>query len=411
LLLLFASLASACSRDPSPLGVDAGTDPPDAAGPPCDGTGITKGPWTLAIDGASAKVRWEACRAGVTGKVTVTPEAGGEAKEFTSAESTFEVTETFIAPFNDKAQPDFAGTYYMHEASLTDLAQGTCYRYELAADAIRKGRFCTARAPGDLVRFMVIGDTNPALGGHTERIIASLLPKNFDFTLHGGDLQYYSSTLETWAYWFQWLQPMLAQGGFFPAIGNHESEMPGEFEQYYLRFFGTAGFDGTDRYFRFESGGVHFFALDTEQALDLGSLQGTWLSAGLDEASKAPGYRFSVLYFHKPLVTCGDKGDSPSVKAQLEPLFAQYKVPLVIQAHMHGYERFTINNTVYLTSGGGGGVLGEIDENNERAYCAMRASSGAFKHAVLIEIGATEIKGTVIDADGMERDAFTHPTP
>jgi hypothetical protein len=54
------------------------------------------------------------------------------------------------------------------------------------------GRFCTARAPGDAIRFLAIGDTNPSLGDNTTKVLLHTLPKNPDFVVHGGDIQYYS---------------------------------------------------------------------------------------------------------------------------------------------------------------------------------------------------------------------------
>jgi hypothetical protein len=415
ILSLWAFLAAlaGCSSEPeTPSAPDAGADAgPDAAGLVCPEAGITKGPWVLAINGSSAKVRWEACRAGVKASLSLVEEAGGSPKEVASVETPFEVTVMGEAPLNIAAPPDFAGTYYMHEAALTGLVPGTCYSYELSAEPARKGRFCTAQPAGGPVRFMAIGDTNPALGGHTQELLKQVLPKGPDFTIHGGDIQYYSSTLETWAYWFPELQPMLSQGGFFPAIGNHESELLGEFEQYYLRFFGGAGFEGTDEYYRFESGGVYFFSVSTELPLDLGSVQGTWLSAQLEAASKAPGFRFSVVYMHKTLVTCGDTGQNTAVREQFEPLFTQYKVPLVVQAHMHGYERFELNGVTYITTGGGGGSLGNVDENIERPECAMRLASGKYWHAMFFEVGAGELKGSAIDQDGVVRDTFTKVVP
>ncbi|MCK6588423.1 MAG: metallophosphoesterase [Polyangiaceae bacterium] len=407
---LFTVLAG-CSTDPeTPSNApDAGAEPD--AGLVCPETGITKGPWVLAVDGSRAKVRWEACKAGTKAAISLSEEAGGEATEVASVETPFEVTVMGTAPLNVNAPPDYPGTYYMHEASPSGLKPGTCYRYELSAEPARKGRFCTAQPPGGPVRFMAIGDTNPALGGHTQKILSQVLPKGPDFTIHGGDIQYYDSTLETWAYWFPELQPMLSQGAFFPAIGNHESELVGEFEQYYLRFFGGAGFDGTNDYYRFETGGIYFFSLNTELPLDLGTVQGTWLSAQLDAASKKPGFRFSVVYLHKTLVTCGDTGQATAVREQFEPLFTQYKVPLVVQAHMHGYERFEINGITYVTSAGGGGSIGNVDENIERPECAMRVASGKYRHAMLFEVGPGELKGSAIGPDGAVVDSFTKAVP
>src|SRR5262245_34542061 len=172
----------------------------------------------------------------------------------------------------------------MHEANLSGLEAGTCYRYELAADGSLGGRVCAAKSAGEDLRFMAIADTNPGLNGITGKLLEQVLPQNPDFTIHAGDIQYYDSGLETWASWFPKMRPMLAKGAIFPAVGNHELEQPEELESYYKRFFGGAGFDGNDAYYRFESAGVWFFSLDTEQDVSLASDQGVWLAKQLADA-------------------------------------------------------------------------------------------------------------------------------
>jgi hypothetical protein len=405
--VLTALAVSGCSGDSTepPKPPDAGT------GVTCDATGISKGPWVLAVDRTSAVIRWEACRAEAAPQALVAPEAGGTELPVSSIETPFDVTETYVAVLNPDAPDDEAGTYFMHEAHATGLSPSTCYRYHLSADTERKGRFCTARMPGDPVKFMAIGDTNPGLNQAAATLLPRVLPENPDFIVHGGDIQYYDSGLETWAYWFPQMQPMLSQGAFLPAIGNHESEKSEEYSAYTVRFFGQAGFDGGEEHYRFESGGVWFFALNSEQSLDTGSDQATWLVQQLADAAAQPGFRFSVVYLHKPFVTCGDTGDNTTARMQLTPFLEQNQVALVIQAHMHGYERFELGPITYLTSGGGGGAIGNVDENITRPECPMRVASGPFRHAVILEVGAGELKGTAIDDQGMERDSFTKMVP
>lgn len=379
---------------------------------PCTDSGVSKGPWSLAIDGTSAKVRWEACRAGTNADVVFAPEAGGADTTAKATVTQVEIPNTYTAAFvPDAVDKDLAGTYYAHEAALTGLAQGTCYSYHLAADPSTKSRFCTARASGASFSFMAVGDTNPGIGPFAAGIQASILPLGPDFTIHGGDIQYYASGLETWASWFPVMQPMLSHGGFFPAIGNHEAEKDDEYELYSKRFFGNAGFDGTSEYYRFQSGGVWFFSLDTEEPLDPGGGQGAWLVAQLADAAKQPGFRFSIVYLHKPLVTCGDTSDSESSRMKLEPSFLQHKVLLVLQAHMHGYERFDFGNITYITSGGGGGALGNVDENIDRPYCDKRVASGGWRHGMHFEVGPGSLTGTAIDPEGMMLDTFTLAAP
>ena len=381
----------------------------EAPGLVCEGSLISKGPWSFAIDETTARVRWEACAAGSDGDLVFEPESGGEPVTVGSDESTFELTETHT-PLGDNP-PDYAGTYYMHEAALTGLAPSTCYRYHLAADDGRSGRFCTARAPGEPFTFMAIGDTNPSLGT-TEHVLDYALEREPEFTIHGGDIQYYSSLIETWASWFPIMQPMLSQGGFFPAIGNHEVEDDAELSAYSLRFFGGSGFDGGETYYQFHTGGVWFFNVNTEEPITQGSPQAIWLTAALEEASQDPDYRFGVVYFHRPLVTCGDTGDDPAARAYLEPFFDANGVLFVLAAHMHGYERFDFpTGPTYMTVAGGGGVMGNVDENTERSYCGDRVASGPIFHAVIFDVSDTEVSLDVVDDEGSIVDSFTRPIP
>lgn len=382
-----------------------------AMGLVCEGSLVSKGPWTLAATGTSVHIRWEACAEGSDPTVVVTPEAGGDEATFNATIEIFELAETHVAAFSDLAEPDWAGTYYMHDAEVTDLEPGTCYRYELAADPGRGGRFCTSRPSGEPFTFLAIADTNPALGS-TDDTLSQVLPSNPDFTIHGGDIQYYDSFLETWTYWFPIMQPMLSQGAFYPAIGNHESEVAEELDEYALRFFGDAGFDGDRTYYRFESGGVWFHTVNTEEPISQGMPQAIWLEQQLANAAAQPGFRFSVVYMHRPLVTCGDSGDDEAARAHLEPIFIANRVLFVVQGHMHGYERFQFDSgPTYITTGGGGGLIGDVDENLTRSYCKSRAAAEDAYHAVLFDVGATEVAGRAIDRDGTVIDTFTATTP
>jgi hypothetical protein len=259
---------------------------------------------------------------------------------------------------------------------------------------------------------MAIGDTNPILGS-TDDVLKYALQKKPDFTVHLGDIQYYASIFESWNAWFPLMRPMLEQGAFLPSIGNHESELEGEFQDYYTRYFGGAGFDGQLEYYRFESAGVWFFSLDTELDLDAGKPQTQWLEAQLADAAQQPGFRFSVVYMHRPLITCGDSSQDKSAREHLQPIFIQNKVRLVLQGHMHGYERFEVGDVTYVTCAGGGGALGDVDANVESRpeEAALRVVGAKSYNAMIVDVGATDVVGTVTDEDGKVIDAFTHPLP
>ncbi len=82
--------------------------------------GTTTYTWSLAIDGTSAKVRWEACRSGTLPGITVTPEAGGAAQKIDAKVSPFEVTETTKAPLDPSAS--FRGRFLFYREGDPDGA-------------------------------------------------------------------------------------------------------------------------------------------------------------------------------------------------------------------------------------------------------------------------------------------------
>jgi hypothetical protein len=404
----FAFACGACSNNNgnNDANGDAGDDVDDGAPPPCT-LAVDKGPWSLAIDETSAKVRWESCVPDVH-TMTLTPPTGAP-RTLTPVVTTTYVTHTDPAALIQEA--DLAGTYYMNEAQITGLDASTCYGYSVDGVPDTDGRFCTARKPGETFKFIAIGDTNPGLGVTPPMINLAYTTDQPDFTTHGGDIQYYSSGLETYGTWMKLVKPMLRTGGFYPAVGNHEDEDDGEKQEYYDRFWGGAGFDGTNEHYRFHSGGVWFFALDTEQDDTPTGEQGAWLRDQLANAKTQPGFRFSVVYFHRPWETCGDTGDDDANRIAWKPTFDDAKVMFVIQAHMHGYERFVMDGRTFLTAAGGGGALGDVNANTTRPECANRVASGRFFHTVLLEVQPGQVVGTVVDDTGATRDTFTQVVP
>ena len=376
----------------------------------CPASGVLHGPWSLHFDETSIRVRWDACKKSPAA-ITVTPERGGASRTVEGEQTASEVLTSYDVV--KTIAPDLPGTYYRTEVAVTGLAPSTCYRYELTAEKGRGGRFCTARTLGDPFVFLAIGDTNPAVGD-TDGVLASVTDgKTFgqkpDFSVHLGDMQYYDSVFESYATWFPAMAPLFEAGALEPSVGNHELERAHEFEDYYKRLFGGAGFDGPVEYYRFESGGVWFFSLDTELELTPSSAQGTWLEAQLADAAAKPGFRFSVVYFHKPWITLAAYPHFPELRKHYLPSFQKYGVRLVLQGHIHGYERFIENGITYVVSGGGGAALHDLDasvatrpdEANARIFRAKRY------HGTLFQVQTDRLDGRAIANDGSELDAFS----
>jgi hypothetical protein len=262
---------------------------------------------------------------------------------------------------------------------------------------------------------MAIGDTNPILG-HTRGVLNHALPDAPEFVVHVGDIHYYSST-ETWAYWFGAMAPMLREAAFLPAIGNHEDETqlePTDFADYYDRLFHQPSLDGMPAYFRFSWGGVWFHAVDTEAPFDSGSPQYQWLAQSLTDAASRPGFRFSVVYMHRNLYTLGDSAPQVDQRRSLGPEFMASKVRLVLSGHMHGYERFEVGDITYVTTAGGGAVIGDVNANvpNYPMDVPLRVAAAPAYHAMIFDVtpmgAATRLHGRAIDESGQVIDELDH---
>ncbi len=376
----------------------------------CPESGVLYGPWSEKLDFDTAVVRWDACAEGLA-SITFAPEEGGASRSVKGTQSAFNVRTEF-GGIPGATIPDEPGVRYFTEVAIDGLVPGTCYAYTLDDEGTRGGRFCTARLAGESLRFMAIGDTNPGIAP-TEAVVDHVIAMNPDFGVHLGDIQYYSSVVDSWAQWFISMQPLLSSHAFQPTIGNHEDERDFEFMDYYDRLFADAGFGGDRRHYRFESGGLHFFSVDSEGDLAIGSEQGRWLEAGLADAAAQDGFRGSIVYMHRPFISVGDGGSLPDLRAHYEPLFEDYGVRMVLAGHMHGYERFTSGNVVYIVSGGGGGLIGDVSAavNERPEEAALRDAFAAKFHAMLFEVGPESIEAAAIDENGDSIDTFSVPLP
>lgn len=438
-LVLASMLAlTGCPGDEPPAPVDSGTDAPrrDAGPPPGPTDEPDKGPWVMQPTTTSVVVRWESELEVADTSIDVTPESGGTATSFEGTSTSTTVRLEFGTGRLD--MPDEPGTYFVNEVVLDGLTPATCYDYVLAAYPEHGGRFCTMHEASDHttpISFYAMGDTSPALMG-TVRLMAHTDPATTEFTVHVGDIQYYSTLVESQALWFELMQPMLEANAFLPCVGNHEAEEPFEFEDIYERLFDhpggetgeNAGPDGT-LWYHFETGGVHFFSISTEHDTDVGSPQHDWLLATLAAAEADPSYRFSILYLHRPWYSYGDYGTSASIRAALEPVTRDHRIPLVLAGHMHGYERFEIDyptatgtglgHVTYVTTGASGFRANEdaIDENlpTDPTLAALRVVDGTYLQAMVVTIapgaGGDVLEASIVDDMGMERDAFEITIP
>jgi K319L-like, PKD domain/Bacterial Ig domain/Calcineurin-like phosphoesterase len=152
------------------------------------------------------------------------------------------------------------------------------------------------------------------------------------------------------------------------AIGNHEDDDSEGFSGY------LSHFSQSQTYFSYNHDDVHILVIDTDRnSYASGSAQRTFVQNDLQSASTNPNIKWIIVYFHKPMYTspntcgsssCSNTGsENTNIRNGFGPMFAQYGVDLVLQGHVHNYQR-----TYKLTYNPGNPASPTITDNNPNTY-------------------------------------------
>jgi hypothetical protein len=248
-----------------------------------------------------------------------------------------------------------------HEVEIAGLEPESRYYYAVGdGEGILAGGdghfFRTPPRPGEArpTRIWVIGDAGTA-NVNSAAVRDSFLAWNRgeppDVWLmlgdnaydHGTDAQYQAAVFGTFA-------PLLRRAVPWPTLGNHDaisSHAPTEtgpyFDAFTLPTGGEAGGvpSGTEAYYSFDRGDLHFVALDTSKSdrSEFGPMM-QWLRADLHATER----RWIVVFMHVPPYTRGSH-DSDHERRSIElreialPILEAAGVDLVLGGHSHSYER------------------------------------------------------------------------
>jgi hypothetical protein len=307
-----------------------------------------------------------------------------------------------------------------HEVSLAALAADTRYYYavgssaEMLAGGDATTYFETSPVPGSAapIRIWVLGDSGTADAGADAVYNAYRTytgSTHTDLWLMLGDNAYDDGTdSEYQAAVFDTYPQMLRQSVVWPTLGNHDGATADSATQsgpYYDIFSlprsGEAGgvASGTEAYYAFDHGNVHFVVLDSyDSSRATSGAMLTWLAADLAAAQSD----WLVAFWHHPPYSKGShNSDTETQLVEMRqnalPLLEAYGVDLVLTGHSHSYERSFLLDGHYGSSGtllgnhikDGGDGRADGDGAYRKPTTGLAAHEGAV-YAVAGSSGKTE---------------------
>ncbi|EGZ11263.1 hypothetical protein PHYSODRAFT_519791 [Phytophthora sojae] len=347
-----------------------------------------------------------------------------------------ELTPVKDATFETKSYyKDKSYSLYSYHAIVTGLKPNTEYFYKVGSASTKKfqsavSSFKTARKSGDDSPFTiaVYGDMGAdANAVETNKYVNGLVDK-VDFVYHLGDVSYaddaFLSAKTAFGFYYEQvynkfmnsMTNIMRRMAYMVLVGNHEAECHsptcllskskkdqlGNYSAFNSRFRMPSAESGgmLNMWYSYEYGTVHFTSLSSETDYpnapsnvyftkrvygNFGD-QLAWLEEDLKAAdSNRDQVPWIIVGIHQPMYTirsCDADGtpnndyEARNVQEAFEELFIKYKVDLVLQGHVHAYER------IYPTANGSAvidGVSEDVSTNTNpqaRVYVISGSAGG-----------------------------------
>lgn len=352
-----------------------------------------------------------------------------------------------------------------HVLALNNLKPNTRYSYQIDSKEFDPNRYVvTAPAFGSKksVRIWALGDFGD--GSASQKAVMKSIE---DYTQgnrpdawiwlgdnaynNGKDEEYQKNVFDVYQTSFLQNLPIYPSPGNHDYAGKHDPSEPPYFKIFNMPIDGQGGGfpSNAESYYSVNYGPVHLVALDTEmrdinglQLMDGKGMQFDWLKADL-AVNKLP---WVVVYFHKPPYSKGSHDsdielDMKHLRENVNPLFEQFKVDLVIAGHSHVYERsypmrghYGVNDTfdgtthivaktssanqyvvgnqgqgvIYVVSGSGGKFGGQ------RPGYPMKSSvytNNTIGGSVLLDVNQHTFQLRWLQSDGVVGDEFVIKKP
>ncbi|PPS05161.1 hypothetical protein GOBAR_AA15483 [Gossypium barbadense] len=266
----------------------------------------------------------------------------------------------------------------IHHVRLTGLKPNTLYYYQCgdpsipAMSDVHYFRTMPASGPRSYPgRIAIIGDLG--LTYNTTSTVDHLMSNHPNLVLLIGDASYanlyltngtgadcYSCAFsdtpihETyqprWDYWGRFMQPLVSKVPLMMIEGNHEIEEQIEkktFAAYSARFAFPSEESGSSStfYYSFNAGGIHFVMLGGYADYNKSGDQYQWLKKDLAKVDRKVT-SWLVATWHPPWYSTytAHYREAECMRVAVEDLLYKYGVDIVINGHVHAYER---SNRVY----------------------------------------------------------------
>ncbi|CAN1193763.1 Purple acid phosphatase 15 [Linum perenne] len=284
----------------------------------------------------------------------------------------------------------------IHHVLLTGLEPDTLYQYQCgdpyipALSSVFYFRTMPVSSPTNYpARIAVVGDLG--LTRNTSTTVDHILSNHPDLVLLVGGLSYadmyltngtgsdcYSCSFpdtpihETyqprWDYWGRFMQPLTANVPTMVIGGKHEIEPQVDdqiFVSYSYRFAVPSDESGSSSplYYSFNAGGIHFVMLSPYTSYDRSSEQYKWLESDLYYVDRTQTPWLVVAWHPSWYTTFREQYRAAEcMRVEMEDLLYKYGVDIVVNGHVHAYERsnrvynYSLDpcGPVYITVGAGG---------------------------------------------------------
>jgi len=293
----------------------------------------------------------------------------------------------------------------VQSTTFTSLQPNTRHEYNIASEGdAGKGSFKTPPLGDEPYRFLVYGDNRTRHDVH-RRVIAEVMKHGIpDFILQTGDMVENGNDSSQWPVFFDIEKDLLRQTAFFPAVGNHERNT-----HYFEDFFRLAS-----THYSFDWGNSHFTVINSDlenvapterERNAFWAEESRWLEDDL-QAHQRADYRF-VMAHHPPFTAVTSRqGNNPHMTA-LTAMFEKYHVSAAFFGHDHNYQHYLRNGIHYVTSGGGGAPL--YDVNKPPAGITQRVVS--IENFVNVAVNGKTAHFQAIAIDGRTLDEFDIASP